>query len=83
MTEYIDREDAAAIRRRAEHEFRTLAEDAAARAAPALFGLPEDQMRAGLDAMAQALVAELDRLERQALADIGALCMNIEEPARY
>ena len=41
MTEYIDRHDAEAIRRKAEREFRTFAEDAAARAAPALFGLPD------------------------------------------
>ena len=83
MTEYIDRHDAEAIRRKAEQEIRSLAKDVAARAAPALIGLPEDKMRAGLDAMVQALVAELDRLERQALADIDALAIEVEDFGRF
>jgi len=78
MTKYIDRDDAAAIRRKLRRESRARADVAIAHAAPALRGAADEgELRTLLHEMVLGIIAELDELERQVLRDLDALCFDV------
>lgn len=79
MTKYIDKHDAAAIRRKVERTLRQHADAAAEATAPALVGVKDENKARGiLEEMVRGLIREIDELEREFLQDIDAIRIDVD-----